>query len=102
MYFSCSYNAFEHILAHTEVICLKVSCNPQKVVERYFSSTENFLFNFLMVQSPAGRWRSSAKPFPPWIAEYLRGNGDGLKYNSCYTPIAIAKKLKKFNDNCHL
>ena len=55
MYFSCSYNAFEYILTHTEVICLKVSCNLQKVEERYFSSTENFLFNFLMVQSPARR-----------------------------------------------
>ena len=52
-------------------------CNHQKSVILLFSSTENFLFHFLIVLSSASSWRPSIKPLPPWIAEYLHfWNGD--------------------------
>ena len=38
------------------------------------SSTENFLFHFLMVLSSASSWRPSVKPFPPWIAQFTQSN----------------------------
>ena len=69
LHFSWSNNAFWYILTHTEVIYFQVSCNHKKLEEMWISCTENFLFDFLMVQSFTNRWRSSAKPFPPWIAE---------------------------------
>ena len=62
LYIFSSLGALTYILTHTEVTCFKVISNYQKVVEMYFSSTENFLFHFLLMQSTANRWRPSAKP----------------------------------------
>ena len=61
LWFSSSLGALNYILTHTEVTCYKVISNYQKVVEMYFSSTENFLFHFLFMQSTAHRWQPSAK-----------------------------------------
>ena len=69
LWFSSSYNAFIYRLTYTEVTGFKEACNNQKAIAMYFSTTENFLFHFLTVQSSARRWRSSEKPFPPWIPQ---------------------------------
>ena len=50
-----SLGALNNILTHTEVTCFKVISNYKKVVEMYFSSTENFLFHFLFMQSTDNR-----------------------------------------------
>lgn len=68
--FSSSYNAFIYSLTYTKFTGFKVACNNEKAIAMYFSTTENFLFHFLMVQSSARRWRSSEKPFPPWIPQF--------------------------------
>ena len=64
LYFSSSLGALHYILPHTKVTCFKVISNNQKIVEMHFSSTENFLFHFLIVPSSATSWRPSAKPLP--------------------------------------
>ena len=71
--FSSSYNAFIYRLTYTEATGFKVAWNNQKAIAMYFSTTENFLFHFLTVQSSARRWRSSEKPFPPWIPQFPEG-----------------------------
>ena len=73
IWFSSSYNAFIYRLTYTEVTGFKEACNNQKAIAMYFSTTENFLFHFLTVQSSARRWRSSEKPFPPWIPQCSLG-----------------------------
>ena len=55
LWFSSSLGALNYILTHTEVTCFKGISNYEKVVEMYFSSTENFLFHFLLMQSTANR-----------------------------------------------
>ena len=85
IWFSSSYNAFIYRLTYTEVTGFKEACTNQKAIAMYFSTTEKFLFHFLTVQSSAKRWRSSEKPFPPWIPQLIiyyeicsrRGVGEG-------------------------